>query len=107
MITFKDFEKLDIRIGKIVSVEKVPDTDKLLKFVFDIGGEERQIIAGMREFFPDESILVGKEMPILVNIEPREFRGEKSEGMIIATDLDDKPVFIVPEKKVPPGTPVR
>jgi len=107
MITFNDFEKLDIRIGEITSVEKVANTDKLLKFVFDAGDRKIQIIAGMREFFPDESVLIGKQMPILVNIEPREFRGQKSEGMIIATDLDDKPVFIVPEKKVPPGTPVR
>lgn len=78
MITFDDFKKLEIKIGKVKSVEKVPDADKLLKFIFDVGTEERQIMAGMAEFFPDPSILVGKEVPILMNIEPRNFRGHAS-----------------------------
>jgi len=107
MITIEDFKKLDIRIGKIISVEKVPEADKLLKFVFDIGDEQRQIIAGMADFFPDLSGLVGKEMPILVNIEPRNFRGYKSEGMIIAVDVDGRPILLHPEKDIPPGSIVR
>lgn len=107
MITFEDFQKLEIKVGRIISVEKVPNADKLLKFVFDFGTEQRQIIAGIAEYFPDVSILVGKEMPVLVNIETRKFKGYESQGMIIATDVDDKPVFLIPEKEVPPGTVVR
>ncbi|MEI8229545.1 MAG: methionine--tRNA ligase [Candidatus Peregrinibacteria bacterium] len=107
MITFEDFKKLDIRIGKVTSVEKVPDADKLLKFVFDVGSEERQIIAGMAEFFIDPSMLVGKEMPILMNIEPRMFRGYQSHGMIIAADVDGHPILLHPEKDIPAGSKVR
>ena len=107
MISFEDFQKLDIRIGKVLSVEKIPDADKLLKFIFDIGGEQRQILAGIAEFYPDPSILVGKEIPLLLNIEPRTFRGQISDGMIIAADLDGKPVMLFPEKEIPPGSKIK
>jgi len=107
MITIEDFKKLEIRIGKVISVEKVPEADKLLKFVFDIGTEQRQVMAGMADFFPDPSVLVGKEMPILVNIEPKDFKGYKSEGMIIAADIDGCPVLLHPEKDIPPGSIIR
>lgn len=107
MITFDDFKKLDIRIGKVKSVEKVPDADKLLKFIFDVGTEERQIIAGLALFFPDLSVLVGKEMPILLNLEPRKLRGLMSEGMILAADTDGQPVLLHPEREIPPGSVVR
>lgn len=107
MITFEDFQKLDIRIGKIVSVEKVPDADKLLKFIFDIGGEQRQIIAGMADFYPNPQALIGKEMPLLLNIEPRAFRGQTSFGMIIAADLNGRPIMLFPEEEIPPGSKVK
>lgn len=106
MITIDDFRKLDIRIGKVISAEKVPDANKLIKFVFDLGNEKRQIMAGMAEFFGDLGTLVGKEMPILINIEPRKFRGCESHGMILAADVDGVPVFLRPEKEVPPGSRV-
>jgi len=107
MITLEDFKKLEIKIGKVKSVEKIPDTDKLLKFIFDVGVEERQIIAGMAEFFSEPLSLVGKEMPILMNIEPRTFRGHKSHGMIIAADVNGHPIFLHPEKEIPAGSEVR
>jgi methionine--tRNA ligase beta chain len=107
MVTIEDFKKLEIKIGKIVSVEKVPEADKLLKFVFDLGSEKRQIIAGMAEFFPDLSILIDKEMPLLINIEPRKFRGHESQGMIIAADINGKPIFLLPEEEIPPGSVVK
>ena len=75
MITFDDFQKLDIRIGKIISAEKVPETDKLVKLIFDIGSEERQVIAGIAEYFDDIDILIGKQMPLIINLEPRKMRG--------------------------------
>ncbi len=99
MVTLEDFNRLDIRIGKVLSVEKVPDAEKLLKFIFDLGEEKRQIIAGMAEFYPEPSILEGKEMPLLLNIEPRTFRGQVSEGMIIAADVDGRPVLLHPESE--------
>ena len=107
MITLEDFKKLDIKIGKVVSVEKILDSDKLIKFIFDIGGEQKQIIAGMAEFFPDLTILLGKEMPLLLNLEPKQFKGNTSEGMIIAADVDGRPVFLHPEEEIPAGSIIR
>jgi len=107
MITIEDFKKLDIRIGKIVFAEKISDSDKLIKLVFDIGGEQKQVIAGIAEFFPDPTVLLGKEMPLLLNIEPRKFRDNISEGMIIAADVDGRPIFLCPEEEIPPGSIVR
>ncbi|MCZ6877543.1 MAG: methionine--tRNA ligase [Acidobacteria bacterium] len=107
MVTIEDFNKLDIRIGKVLSVEKVSGADKLLKFIFDLGEEKRQIIAGMAEFYSEPSILEGKEMPLLLNLEPRMFRGQMSEGMIIAADVDGRPVLLHPEREISPGSIVR
>lgn len=107
MITIEDFQKLEIKIGKVISAEKVPDADKLIKFIFDVGSEQIQIIAGIAESYPDPLVLVGREMPILVNIEPRKLRGLESQGMILAADADEKPVVLFPEKEVPPGSTVR
>jgi len=107
MVTFEDFKKLEIKIGKIKSVEKVPDADKLLKFVFDVGSEERQIMGGMAEFFPNIESLIGKEMPILMNIEPRNFRGYTSHWMILAADVEGHPILLHPEKEIPAGSIVR
>ncbi|OGK19195.1 hypothetical protein A3D80_02300 [Candidatus Roizmanbacteria bacterium RIFCSPHIGHO2_02_FULL_40_13b] len=106
MITIDDFKKLDIRIGTVVSVEKIPEADKLLKFIFDIGGEERQILAGMAEFITDLDSLVGKQMPVLLNIEPRTMRGLVSHGMIMAADVDGTPILLFPQKEIPAGSVV-
>jgi len=108
MITYEDFQKLEIKIGKIKSASKAEGTDKLLKLIFDIGNtEERQIMSAIAEYFPDPGVLVGKEMPILTNLEPRTFRGYESQGMIIAADLDGYPILLHPEKEIPPGSPVK
>ncbi len=106
MITYEDFKKLEIKIGKIKSAEKAEGADKLLKLIFDFGSEERQIISAIAEYFPDPSVLVGKELPVLTNLEPRAFRGHLSYGMILAADLDGRPVLLHPEKEIPAGSPV-
>ena len=106
MVTLEEFKKLDIRIGKVLAVEKISGTDKLLKFTFDVGDEQREIVAGMAVFFSDPALLVGKEMPVLLNIEPRIFRGQTSQGMIIAADVQGLPVLLHPEREVAPGTKV-
>ena len=108
MVTIDDFKKLEIRIGMVVSAEKVADADKLVKFVFDLGGgEQRQIIAGIAEFVSDPSTLIGKQMPLLINLESRTFRGHESQGMIVAVDVDGRPVFLYPSQKVPSGSIVK
>ncbi|MBW1659632.1 MAG: methionine--tRNA ligase subunit beta [Deltaproteobacteria bacterium] len=106
MITFNDFKKLELRIGEITEAERVPDTDKLLKLTIDVGTETRQIVAGMADTYEPEA-LVGKQVPILMNLEPKTFRGVESHGMILAVDVDGKPVLLHPDKKVPPGSVIR
>lgn len=106
MITFNDFKKLDIRIGKILSAEKVSGTDKLMQLEVDFGSEKRQLVAGIAEFF-GAADLIGQEIPVLMNLEPRSIRGIESQGMILATDVNGRPILLHPEKEVPPGSAVR
>jgi len=104
MITFDDFKKLDIRIGEILSAEKIPETDKLIKLQIDLGEDNpRQIIAGVAEFFPQEQNLVGKQITILANLEPRTIKGFESRGMLLAVKDDDKLALLVPSTKVSSG----
>ena len=88
--TLDDFKKLDIRIGEIKKVERVPDTDKLLHLEVDLGEEKyRHIISGIAEYFEDIESLVGRRCPFVVNLEPKTIRGWKSNGMILAVLTDD------------------
>ena len=108
MISIDDFKKLEIKIGKVKSVEKVENADKLLKFIFDIGnGEERQILAGIAEFYTDLESLVGMEVPLLLNLEPRMMGGLESQGMMLAADDGEKAVLLHPDKDIPAGRIVR
>ncbi|MFZ2621497.1 MAG: methionine--tRNA ligase [Minisyncoccia bacterium] len=85
MISIDDFKKLEIKIGLILSVEKVSDTDKLLKLSVDLGEENpRQIISGIAEYFSDPQILIGKKCAFATNLESRTIRGLESKGMILA-----------------------
>ncbi len=85
MISYDDFVKLDIRIGTILSAERVPETDKLVKLSVDIGEDApRTLVAGIAVFIPDVSSLIGKQIPILANLEPRLLKGIESQGMILA-----------------------
>lgn len=106
-ISYEDFKKLEIKIGTVLAVEKVPETDKLLKFEIDFGQEKRTIIGGWALAYPDPSTLVGKQLPVLVNLEPRIIRGIESQGMILSAVKDDQPVALVPDKEVNKGTEVR
>jgi len=105
-ITLDDFKKINIKIGKIVSAEKIPEADRLLKLVFDFGDEERQVMSAIAEHFEDPSSLVGTEMPVVVNLESRKFKGYESQGMIVAVSDGDTPVLLHPSREVPPGSVV-
>ncbi len=107
MINIDDFRKVDIRIGKVLSAERVEGSDKLIKFRFDLGGEERQIVGGLATGYPDPSVLVGKEMPIVYNLEPRRLMGIESQGMILAGDNAGTPIVLTPLTDVPPGSSVK
>ena len=106
MISFKDFQKLDIRIGTILEVEVVKGTDKLLKLIVDIGQEKRTIVAGIaNQYKPEE--LQGKQIPILANLEPKTIKGIESQGMILAVDIEGKASLIHPDKEVANGSKIR
>lgn len=108
MITIDDFKKLEIKIGTVLTAERVPDSDKLIKFMFDIGtGTPRQILAGIAAAYPDPSVLVGRQMPVLLNLEPRQLRGLMSDGMTLAVSGENGPVLLHPDQAVPPGSEVR
>jgi len=106
MISIEDFKKIEIKVGKILSVEKVPDTDKLLKLSVDLGEENpRQIISGIALYFPDFSVLIDKKCMFVANLESRTIRGYESQGMILAVSTDDgKFSLLEPEDVIPPGT---
>lgn len=107
MITFEEFQKLDIRIGQIIAAERVPGTDKLLKLIVDLGDETRQLVAGIAEAYKPEEV-IGKKIPILVNLEPRKIRGIESQGMILCpSTADGKPILLLPEREVPSGAKVK
>lgn len=106
MITFEDFKKLEIKVGKVLSAEKIEGSNKLIKLEVDLGTEKRQLVAGMAEFF-EPNYLIGKELPILTNLEPRIFKGIESRGMVLAVDLGGKPILLCPEKEVPPGSVIK
>ncbi len=107
-ISFSDFQKLDIRIGKILSAEKAEGTEKLMKMQVDFGEEKRQIVASIAEFYKPED-LIGKECPFLFNLEPKAFMGHESQGMILAIDVEGDMsdcVLLHPNKEVKPGAKV-
>lgn len=105
-VTFEEFKKVEIRIGKILSAEKVENADKLLKLQIDFGAEigERQIVSGIAEHYQPED-LVGKKLPFIVNLEPRKFRGVESQGMLMAV-AGEKPVLLFPAEDVKEGSEI-
>jgi len=107
MISYEEFKKLDIRMGKILKAEKIENADKLLRLEIDLGNNEtRQIVAGIAEFYEPENLL-GKEIPILVNLEARILRGVESQGMLLAADNQGEPVLLSPDKEITPGSIVK
>jgi len=107
MITIEDFQKLDIRVGTIESVEKAEGADKLLKLTVDFGTEKRQIMSGIAEFISDPQTLIGKQVPVLLNLPFRKFRGHESQGMVLMAVEGEKPVLIFPSENVKEGSVVR
>ena len=106
-ISYDDFAKLDIRIGTIIAVERVPDTDKLLKCTIDFGDfGERTIVSGIAEW-KEPADLVGKQCPYIVNLAPRVLRGVESRGMLLALSDEAGIALLHPERSVPPGTSLR
>ncbi|CAG0955714.1 partial glutamyl-Q tRNA(Asp) synthetase, partial [Methanosarcinales archaeon] len=103
-ITYEEFQKLDIRVGKVLSAEPIKGSDKLLKLEVDIG-EKRQIVAGIAKSH-DPSELVGRQVVVMANMKPAKLFGVESRGMVLAADVEGA-VLLMPEKEVKEGTRVR
>lgn len=107
-VSFDDFMKLDIRVGTVLDCQKVPKADKLLQFRLADGMEERTILSGIAEHYPNPAELIGQQVCFIVNFEPRKLRGVFSEGMILsAEDKDGKLVLIQPKAPVTNGVEVK
>ncbi|MCK4355918.1 methionine--tRNA ligase, partial [Candidatus Bipolaricaulota bacterium] len=104
MVTFSEVDKLDLRVGTIRAAEPIPNADRLYRLTIDIGGETLTSVAGIRTAYsPDQ--LTNQRTVVLVNLEPTTIRGVKSECMILAAKGKTL-TLLVPDREVPPGTPV-
>ena len=104
LITIDDFQKIEIKLGTVLSAEIVDGADKLYKLIVDFGEENpRQILSGIREYMATES-LVGKQFPFVTNLEPRMLRGLESQGMILAGSSENKLALLQPTEIMPNGT---
>lgn len=107
LITADDLDKIDIRVGTILAVENVANSDKLIRLLVEFGDHRRTIVAGMRKERQDpKAEIEGKQALFVVNLEPRRMAGEMSEGMLFDIGYADKivPVLAVPEKSIPNGS---
>lgn len=107
MISFEEFKKIDLRVAKVITAERVKESEKLLKLQIDLGEEQRQIIAGIAQFYQPKD-LIGREIIVVVNLKPRVIFNLKSQGMLLAAEDEKqkKPVLLMPDKEVPPGTKI-
>ena len=106
-IPYEDFKKLDLRVAQILEVCAHPNADKLYVIKIDIGGETKQIVAGIRLSYPLPECLVGRKVVVINNLEPAVIRGAESNGMILAASGESGPVILFPEKDVPAGTIIK
>jgi len=105
VVTIDDFAKLDMRVAEIKSAERVPNTERLLKLKIDVGGETREIVAGIAEHYACEE-LVGKKIIVLTNLEPRTIRGVKSNGMLLAAQHNGKLSLLTVDREIENGAKV-
>lgn len=105
-ITYDDFAKVEIKAGKILTADKIPETDKLLRLTVDFAeSSPRQIVSGISMYFPDPNTLVGKTCMFVTNLEPRMLKGFESNGMLFALSTPDGNFSLLePNSTIPPGT---
>jgi len=107
MLTIDDFRRLELRVATILSAEPHPNADRLLVLKIDLGGEHRQLVAGIQAHYAPET-LVGKQIVVVVNLEPAMLRGVESQGMLLAASDDEGRLAVVtPEKPVANGATVK
>lgn len=112
-IPFNKFAEVALRVGKIISAERVEGSEKLLRLRVDLGeldaagvSAPRQILAGIGKVYAPES-LVGREVVVVANLEPRMMMGLESQGMLLAANSESGPVLLMPEREVLPGATIQ
>ena len=104
-ISFDDFKKLDLRAARILTAERIEGSDKLVRIGIDVGEGTQTLIAGIGKAY-DPALLAGREIVVVLNLEPRTIMGIESNGMLLAAD-DNDPVLLAPDRDVPPGTEIK
>ena len=104
-ITFDQFLKIKMRVGKVIEASDHPNADKLIVLKVDLGDEQRQIVAGLKGYYAPEQ-LVGRNLIIVTNLAPRKMRGLESQGMLLAASTADhsQVIFLTPESDIAPGS---
>jgi methionyl-tRNA synthetase len=106
-ISIEEFQRVQLVVGEVLAAEPVPNTTKLLRLTVQLSEEDvRTILAGIAEFYKPEE-LVGRQVVIVANLQPRRMRGIESQGMLLAADVDGRAVLLQPDRPVPNGTRVR
>ncbi len=105
VLEFEDFKKMDLRVAHVKSATMVEGADKLLKLEVDIGGEDRQIVAGIAQHYSPEE-LTGKNIIVVANLKPAKIRGVESRGMLLAATDGDRVIVLVPDKEAAPGSKI-
>jgi methionyl-tRNA synthetase len=106
-MNIEEFQKIDLRIGKIIVAEKIKNSDKLLRLEVDFGDEWRQIVSGIAEYYTPEE-LIGKKAVFVLNLDSKIIRGVESQGMILSgEDENGNLALLVPDKEIKEGTKIK
>ncbi len=106
-VSYEDFAKLDIRVAKVTSAEAIKGKSRIIKGVIDLGkGDLRDVIIGGAQYYGMEE-MVGRTVVVIANLEPKSMAGTKSNAMLLAADVDDKPFWLTVSEDVPLGSPIK
>ena len=105
MISIEEFRNMELRVATVKSAQPHPNADKLMVLQIDLGSEQRQICAGIRDHYTPEE-LIGRQIVVVANLETARFRGLESQGMLLAASDQGRVIFLTPEKTVQPGAKV-
>jgi methionyl-tRNA synthetase len=105
-IDISEFARIDLRVARIVTAERIAGANKLLKLEVDLGDETRQIVAGIAETYSPEQ-LIGRQIALVANLKPAKLRGIESNGMLLAASVGGRPVLCTFDADVPVGTPIK
>lgn len=105
-VSFEEFSKMDLRVGKITKAEPVPQSRNLIKLIIDVGGESRQAVAGIAQYYSPKD-LEGKQVAVMVNLQPRRIFGVESNVMILAAEDQKTVSMLLPDRPVEVGSKIR